>query len=83
MNLAQGQVVGYDCGMATASDTLRRELKRCGQSRYAVSKAMGIPESVLSRFIHGQPLRGGNFDKLADYLGMMLVPKAGKARKGR
>lgn len=69
--------------MATVSETLRRELERCGQTRYAVSKATGIPESVLSRFTHGQPLRGANFDKLADYLGLVLTAKAGKTRKGR
>jgi hypothetical protein len=67
--------------MATVSETLRRELERCGQTRYGVSKATGIPESVLSRFIHGQPLRGANFDKLADYLGLVLTAKAGAARK--
>ncbi|MBX3410386.1 MAG: helix-turn-helix transcriptional regulator [Phycisphaeraceae bacterium] len=69
--------------MATASETLRRKLERCGQTRYAVSKTTGIPESVLSRFVHGQPLRGTNFDKLADYLGLVLVAKAGKTRKGK
>ncbi|MEZ6243369.1 MAG: helix-turn-helix transcriptional regulator [Phycisphaerales bacterium] len=69
--------------MATVSETLRRELERCGQTRYAVSKATGIPESVLSRFFHGQPLRGANLDKLADYLGLVLTRKPSKARKGR
>jgi hypothetical protein len=83
MTLAQREAHGYDGNMATASETLRRELERCGQTRYAVSKATGIPESVLSRFVHGQPLRGTNFDKLADYLGMVLVAKAGKTTKGR
>lgn len=83
MTLAQWEAVVYDGGMATVSETLRRELERCGQTRYAVSKATGIPESVLSRFIHGQPLRGANLDKLADYLGLALTRKAGKARKGQ
>jgi hypothetical protein len=81
MTLAQWEVYGYDGDMATVSETLRRELERCGQTRYGVSKATGIPESVLSRFIHGQPLRGANFDKLADYLGLVLTAKAGAARK--
>lgn len=83
MKLAQWEVCGYDGGMATVSETLRRELERCGQTRYAVSKATGIPESVLSRFIHGQPLRGANLDKLADYLGLVLVTKTSKTTKGR
>jgi len=49
-----------------------------------VSKATGIPESTLSRFVvGGKPLRGENIDKLSDYLRLALTPKAGKARKGR
>lgn len=80
--LAQWEVARYTPGMASVTETLRAELDRCGQTRYAVSKATGIPESVLSRFAHGQPLRGANLDRLADYLGMVLVPKASK-RKGR
>jgi hypothetical protein len=83
MRLAQWEAIGYDGGMATVTETLRRELERCGQTRYAVSKATGLPESVLSRFVHGQPLRGANIDKLADYLGLALTAKAGKTRKGR
>ena len=83
MTLAQWEALGYNGGMATVSETLRRELERCGRTRYAVSKATGIPESVLSRFIHGQPLRGANFDKLADYLGLVLTAKSGKTRKDR
>ena len=69
--------------MASVSDTLRAALERCGETRYAVSKATGIPQSVLSRFVHGQPLRGANTDRLAEYLGLELRPKPGKARKGR
>lgn len=73
--LAQREVFVYYGGMATVSETLRRALERCGQTRYMVSKTTGIPESVLSRFAHGQPLRGANFDKLADYLGLILVAR--------
>jgi len=69
--------------MATVSETLRRALERCGETRYAVSRATGIPESVLSRFVHGQPLRGANLDKLADYLGLVLTPKKTTRGKGR
>ena len=83
MTLALCEAVVYGSGMAKVTDTLRLALERCGQTRYAVSKATGIPESVLSRFVYGQPLRGTNIDILADYLGLVLTAKAGKARKGR
>jgi len=81
MTLARWEVVGYTVRVATVSETLRAALESCGQTRYAVSKATGIPESVLSRFVHGQPMRGTNLDILADYLGLELRPKAN--RKGR
>lgn len=68
--------------MATVTATLRKALEACGQTRYAVSKATGIPESTLSRFVHGQPLSGPNLDILAAYLGLVLVAKPDKARKG-
>jgi plasmid maintenance system antidote protein VapI len=70
--------------MAGVTATLRATLEKCGQTRYAVSKATGIPESTLSRFVAGgKPLRGENIDKLADYLGLVLTTKPGKARQER
>lgn len=71
--------------MATVTVTIRTALRRCGQTRYAVSKATGIPESTLSRFAAGKPLRGENIDKLCRYLGLKLVAdKSGaKPAKGR
>lgn len=80
--LAQSEASCYLALMPQVSESLRSELKRCGRTRYAVSKATGIPESVLSRFVHGSPLRGTNLDLLADYLGMKLV-KSATTRKDR
>jgi hypothetical protein len=65
--------------------TVREALKQCGRTRYAVVEATGIPESALFEFVEGGPhdLRGEDIDKLADYLGLALTAKAGKARKDR
>jgi len=70
-------------GMATVTDQLRRAVERCGQTRYAISKATGVPASVLSRFVaSGRGLRSANIDRLCAHLGLAL--KAGRARrKGR
>lgn len=58
-------------------------MENSGQSRYAIAKATGISEAALSRFAAGtQPLRGNNTDKLAAHLGLVLVKKPGKPRKG-
>ncbi len=82
--LAQSEVIGYVGGMASVTATLRTALERCGQTRYAVSKATGIPESTLSRFVAGgKPLRGENIDKLCDYLGLVLTAKPRRPRKDR
>jgi predicted transcriptional regulator len=76
--------MGYDPIMASVTETLRAALKGCGQTRYAVSKATGIPESTLSRFVAGgKPLRGENIDVLANYLGLVLTAKATKTRKAK
>lgn len=69
--------------MTTVTEQLRKAVETCGQTRYAIAKATGIPASVLSRFVvSGRGLRSENLDKLCAYLGLVLVAKAGKARKG-
>lgn len=68
--------------MITVTDVLRRNVEKCGQSRYAISKATGIPASVLSRFVaSGRGLRSENIDKLCAHLGLILTTKTGKSRK--
>lgn len=70
--------------MATVTDTLRKAVKTCGETRYVIGKATGVPASVLSRFVaSGRGLRSENLDKLCTYLGLVLTAKTGKARKGR
>lgn len=70
--------------MPTVTDQLRKAVERCGETRYAISKATGIPASVLSRFVaSGRGLRSENLDKLCAHLGLVLAAKPGKARKGR
>lgn len=70
--------------MATVTDTLRKAVEDCGETRYAIGKATGIPASVLSRFVaSGRGLRSENLDKLCTYLQLVLVHKPKKLRKGR
>lgn len=76
--------IGYDGGMETVTEQLRRAVEACGQTRYAVSKATGVPSSVLSRFVvSGRGLRSENFNRLCAYLGLVLVRKTSAKRKGR
>jgi hypothetical protein len=70
--------------VATVTGTLRRAVEQCGQTRYAISKATGVPASVLSRFVAGgRGLRSENIDRLCAHLGLVLMTKPGKARKER
>lgn len=81
-NLALSEEQGFNAFMSITG-TLRKALADCGKNRHRVSLDTGIPESTLSRFHHGKPLRGENIDKLCKYLGLELTPKADKPGKGR
>ena len=55
------------------ADQLRQAIADSGKSRYAISKATGVPQSVLSKFVHGQPgLDLETIERLAAYFGMRL-----------
>jgi plasmid maintenance system antidote protein VapI len=62
------------------TDQLREAILNCEHTRYAISKATGIGQDKLSRFINGE--RGVScevMDKLGEYLGLWIV--ADKPRK--
>jgi plasmid maintenance system antidote protein VapI len=65
------------------TDQLRQAILDCGQTRYAISKATGIGQDKLSRFINGE--RGVScevMDKLGEYLGLRIVADKPKKQKG-
>ena len=64
------------------SEQLRRSVRECGLTRYAISKQTGIPESTLSRFVvGGAGLSLDNVDLLVEALELELVAK--KVAKSR
>jgi hypothetical protein len=66
------------------SEQLRQVILDCGETRYAISKATGIGQDVLSRFIHGE--RGLSMevlDKVGEYLGLGIAADKPRAKKGR
>lgn len=64
------------------TEQLRQAVETCGQTRYAIGKATGIPASVLSRFVADhRGLRSENIDRLCAYLGLVLTTKPDNARK--
>jgi hypothetical protein len=62
------------------SDQLRRAIRECGRSRYAISCETGVDQSTLSRFMQGGGLSLNAVDKLMDALNLEIKPRR-KARK--
>lgn len=65
------------------SDQIRQAIARCGMTRYQISKATGVTESTLSRFMAGEHIRTSTLDILAEYLGWQLVVTKTRNGKGR
>jgi len=64
------------------SDQLRRAVRECGRSRYAISCETGTDQSTLSRFMKGGGLSLNVVDKLMDALNLEIRPRR-KARKAK
>ena len=66
------------------SDEIRDAVKSSGMSRYAISKALGIAESTMSRFVNG---KGGLsmeiLDRLGELLGLHVVVRPTKKQGGK
>lgn len=62
------------------SEQLRRAIDGCGASRYAVCKAAGIDQALLSRFMAGQGwFSAETVDRLGEVLRLRIVAE-GPAR---
>ena len=58
------------------TDRIRRLIETSDQSRYAISKATGIDQATLSRFVKGERgLSMEALDKLAEFFGWQLQKK--------
>jgi transcriptional regulator with XRE-family HTH domain len=63
------------------TDQLKRAIRESGMSRYALSKATGVDQGTLSKFLSGQrSISLDSVDKLVDVLGLTLT--AQKKRGG-
>lgn len=56
-------------------ERLRRAVDESGQSRYAISVAVGVNQSVLSRFMAGGGLEVRTAEAIADHLGFTVELK--------
>lgn len=69
---------------ANIESQLRQAILKAKLSRYALAKATGVSQAVLSRFVSGQrTLTLETAAKLAVALGLELKPRTKSGRKGR
>jgi transcriptional regulator with XRE-family HTH domain len=68
--------------MPTLSEQLRDAITKAGASRYEISKATGVSQSTLSKFVLGtRPgLSFDAMDRVGEYLGLEIVKKQPKRR---
>ena len=64
------------------SDQVRWAVDESGLSRYSICKAIGMDQSIMSRFMNGKGgLQQDSLDALADVLGLELKPTGRTGRK--
>ena len=64
----------------TIIETLREEIRTCGQSRYQISKDTGIDQAALCRIMQGGSCKVETVDKSLKYFGLTIVKNKKKAR---
>ena len=65
-------------------EQIRRAIRAGKKTRYRIAKETGIPESQLSRLMSGEKgLSIESLERLADCLGLHVVVRPKKRRKGR
>ena len=66
------------------SEQVRRAVDESGMTRYAICKAIGMHESVMSRFMNAKGgLQQDSLDALADLLELDIVARKNRGRKAR
>jgi predicted transcriptional regulator len=65
-------------------DTIRKQIQRCGKTRYQISKETGICQAALSRLMSGKrrSIHCKSADILLKYFGFELVSRAKKRKAG-
>lgn len=64
------------------SEQLREAIRKCGKTRYRISKETGIPQATLSRFVSGLAGMGWeSIDKLCKCIGVRLTTESESTKR--
>ncbi len=79
---AEARTQARRSGPGPISEAVRRAIKESGMSVFALARASGVPQPVLSRFVRGErDITLGTLDKLATALHLEVTQKKkGKQR---
>ena len=72
--------ISYIIVCMTIIETLRKEIKTCGKSRYQISKETGIDNAALCRIMQGGSCKAETADILLKYFGLTITKDKKKAR---
>lgn len=66
------------------TEQLKRAIRTSGLTRYAISKATGIDQGQLSKFMKGETTLGiAKAEQLADFLGLEIMLQSKSDRQKR
>lgn len=71
--------------MKPLSEQLREAIQKADATRYEISKATGVSQSTLSKFVLGSRpgLSFDAMDRIGEYLGLVIVKKSKKKETKR
>jgi len=70
--------------MAKLVDAIRRAILASDKTRYRIAKESGVTAGQLSRLVHGERgLSADSVERLADCLGLEIVIRPRRTRKGK
>lgn len=70
--------------MAMLVEAIRRAILASDKTRYRIAQESGVTAGQLSRLVHGERgLSAESLERLADCLGLEIVVRPRRARKGK
>lgn len=83
-NSCHATITRYAPCMAMLVEAIRRAILASDKTRYRIAQESGVTAGQLSRLVHGERgLSAESLERLADCLGLEIVVRPRRARKGK